>query len=114
MAKIKKVLPSKESRHYNPDNGKSVYLGIIIRYSKQKVNTWILRSNKKQEQPIGGSHQLPQAVPIDYDDRCFRKLYKAKDKDIDLEGWDSLVADEFDRSDYDTIICSKAAASASS
>ena len=57
---------------------------------------------------------LPAIGCVKYDDRCFRKLYKAKDKDIDLEGWDSLVADEFDRSDYDTIICSKAAASASS
>lgn len=52
---------------------------------------------------------LPAIGGVEYDDRCYRNLYKCKDKPLRLEGWDKLVVDGFDRNKYDEMITSGAA-----
>lgn len=47
---------------------------------------------------------FPAIGGVQYDDRCYRNWYKCKDKKIELEGWEDLVVDEFDRSEYDSLI----------
>lgn len=44
---------------------------------------------------------LPAIGGVQYDDRSYRNLYKCKDKEIKLKGWERLTADEYDRAEYD-------------
>lgn len=47
---------------------------------------------------------FPAIGGVEYDDRCFRNLYKCKDKPIELRAWDKLAVEQYDRSVYDSKI----------
>ena len=55
---------------------------------------------------------FPAIGGVQYDDRCFRNLYKCKNKGIELKGWDKLAVEQYDRSVYDDKITGKTASGA--
>ena len=51
---------------------------------------------------VGGFDKfiLPAIGGVQYDDRTYRKQYKCKDKPIKLQGWEKLIIDEYDHSEF--------------
>lgn len=80
---------------------KAEYIGQELYYLKKYKATIGFRSIRCQTMTtegvsLGGVDEiiLPAIGGVEYDDRAYRKLYKCKDKPIELQGWDKLVVDE--------------------
>lgn len=84
------------------------YYGQELYYLKRYAATIGFRKVKHQlcsskGEVVSGIEEMifPAIGGVEYDNRCFRNLYKCKDKAIELKGWDKLVVDERDRDEYD-------------
>ena len=44
---------------------------------------------------------LPAIGGVQYDDRAYRKQYKCKNKPIEMKGWEKLIIEELDTSEFD-------------
>ncbi len=93
------------------DAAKEEYLAQELYYLEKYIATIGFRRvlhqlSTAQGERIGEKEYyiFPAIGGVQYDDRSYRNLYKCKDKKIELEGWESLVVDEFDRSEYDSLI----------
>lgn len=98
--KLGKVKPAQEE-----------YLAQELYYLKKYIATIGFRRVLHQLNTTQGEHItekeyyiFPAIGGVQYDDRSYRNLYKCKDKKIELEGWEDLVVDEFERSEYDSLI----------
>lgn len=87
---------------------KALFLGQELYYLKKYAKTIGFRCVRHrlctpQGMPVGDVEKfiLPAIGGVEYDDRTFRNLYKCKDMEIDLQGWDKLKIDEYDRAEYD-------------
>lgn len=84
------------------------YLGQELYYLKKyKATIGFRRVWHQMGTPQGANvgerefYIFPAIGGVQYDDRCYRNQYKCKDKPIELVGWEKLVVEKYDRSEYD-------------
>ena len=112
--RLERKLEKKENRYYKRifsgklSSAKAEYIGQKLYYLKKYIKTiGFRRIRHKLRTPSGeavGDEEeivLPAIGGVEYDDRAYRNYYKCKDKKINLQGWEHLVLDTFDRSEYD-------------
>lgn len=113
--RLERKYARKERKYYKKlgkmDPAKEEYLGQELYYLKKYKATIGFRRVLHQLNTVQGEHItekeyyiFPAIGGVEYDNRSYRNLYKCKDKEIELEGWESLVVDEYDRSEYDSLI----------
>ncbi len=104
----------KERRYYKRlQRGKlsaqrAEYIGQELYYLKKYIATIGFRRIKSQLLTTKGvaigdvdTTILPAIGGVQYDDRAYRKQYKCKDKPIKMQGWDKLIIEELDTSEFD-------------
>lgn len=84
------------------------YIGQKLYYLKKYYQTIGFRKVTSQLTTVKGvavggveTTILPAIGGVQYEDRAYRKQYKCKDKPIEMQGWEKLVMDELDHSEFD-------------
>ena len=87
------------------------YLAQELYYLDKYIGTIGFRRIQHQIKTVQGEnigekgyYIFPAIGRVQYNDRSYRNLYKCKDKPIKLEAWEDLVVDEYERSEYDSMI----------
>lgn len=114
-ARLERRYIRKEKKFYKKQGkispAKEEYLAQELYYLKKYKATIGFRRVCHQLNTVQGErisekeyYIFPAIGGVEYDDRCFRNLYKCKDEKIKLDGWTDLVVDEYERSEYDSLI----------
>lgn len=121
--RLEKKYKRKEERYYKRLNrGKLTaeqkeYKGQELYYLKKYIATIGFRRiesrmTTSKGEVVGEIEEtiLPAIGGVQYDDRAYRNLYKCKDKEITLKGWERLVIDKFDRDGFDKSVSNEGGA----
>lgn len=102
---FKRLYKGKLSEKAETYQGQKLY--YMLKYAKtigfRAVNHRLTLSNGT---PVGDmeSYIMPAIGGVEYDDRAYCNYYKSKDDVINIDGWETLLLDEFDRSVIDKVI----------
>lgn len=87
------------------------YIGQELYFRKRYARTIGFRKVRHRMQTQNGQfvgddeyYILPAIGCVEYDDRAYRNLYRCKDENFELDAWQTLVVDRYDRSEYDDLI----------
>ena len=117
--RILKRLEKREERYFKKldkeklSEERAKYIGQELYFKRKYASTIGFRQIRHSTTTPSGvnvgedeDYILPAIGGVEYDDRCYRNLYKCKDKPLKLKGWEKLVVDGFDRRKYDEMITS--------